>query len=283
MVDRLVAFDALNIIRQVWEANPEPSSDRKLEKTVASCLATFRRALRSHTPTHQVAVFDHGGETWRHRLYEGYRRSRVPMPESLREGLPTFRAALKTTLGLPSLSIADVEADDVLATLCMRWIERDLGDAPWIVSTDKDLCQMLAYGARQWHPFNNAELDESWVRAKFGVPPHLVGDCLALWGDTSDDIPGVRGIGPKSAAPLLIEHGGLEPLLAAAAHVPGKLGERLVLGADIARLSRQLVRLDTGVTCQVRWSDLRALATAPTLARADSASASALQPSLSGW
>lgn len=253
---RLVAIDALNIIRRNWAANPAPDGPEKLRATISTTVATLRRTLNTHQPTHQVAVFDHGGRTFRHDLFENYRASRSPMPKVLREGMGEIKAAYHSELGLASISVPGVEADDTLATLAYQWIARGRGDEPIIVSTDKDLTQMIAVGAKQWHPFDNVWLDEAWVQERFHCPSSLVGDCLALIGDSSDDVPGVRGIGPKTAGPLLVKYGGLEPLLARVHEVTGKSGERLALGQDLARLSRQLVALEMQVKVGTTWSAL---------------------------
>lgn len=253
---RLVAIDALNIIRRNWEANPATDTAEKLRSTILSTIGTLRRTINQLQPTHQVAVFDHGGRTFRKDLYEGYKASRSPMSEVLRDGLPQIKAAYLDQLGLTSISVPGVEADDTMATLAYHWIAKGRGEAPVLVSTDKDVSQLLAIGARQWHPFDNKWIDEAWVLEKFKVPPGLVGDCLALIGDSSDDIPGIRGIGEKTAGPLLIKYGGLEALLQDAENIAGKLGERLVLGRELARLSRQLVELNLNVTVGTTWSAL---------------------------
>lgn len=255
-MSRLVAIDALNIIRRNWEANPAADTPEKLQSTIQTTLSTLRRNLQFHQPTHQVAVFDHPGPTFRHELYGGYRASRTPMSDVLRQGLPEIQKAYLQQLGLVSLTIPGVEADDTLATLAKNWIDRGRGEPPILISSDKDLTQMLAVGARQWHPFENGWLDEAWVQKKFCCPPHLIGDCLALMGDPSDDVPGVRGIGPKTAGPLLVEYGGLDALLAKAEQVPGKVGQRLVVGRELALLSRDLVRLKTDVVLGTTWSAL---------------------------
>lgn len=253
---RLVAIDGLSVVRRNWEANPAADSADKIKATISSTLSTLRRTLQQHQPTHQVAVFDHPAPTFRHEMYAGYRASRTPMSPILREGLAEIQAAYLDQLGLVSLTIPGVEADDTLATLAKNWIDKSRGDSPVLVSTDKDLTQTLALGARQWHPFENVWMDEAWVLKKFCCPPALVGDCLALMGDSSDDVPGVRGIGPKTAGPLLVEYGGLEQLLASAEKIPGKLGERLVIGRELALLSRDLVKLKMDVVLGTTWSNL---------------------------
>lgn len=112
----LLIIDALNIIRRIHEAVPGEDSEEKVADTVSSSLASFKRALRTHRPTHAVAVFDHGGRTWKHELYAPYQAHRKPMPPLLRDGLLSIKQSLQT-LGLNWIAIEGIEADDAIATL----------------------------------------------------------------------------------------------------------------------------------------------------------------------
>lgn len=252
----LLLIDGLNILRRCYEANPAPDSPDKAMAATRSAFSSFKRALSEHSYSHALAAFDYGGTTWRHALYARYREGRKPMPQELRDVVPAFRERLTAELGLPVVCVPNVEADDVLATVFLRWVACK-GAPAVIVSTDKDLCTLIAQGARVRDHFKPEWRDTAWVQAKFGVPPALLADLLALMGDSSDDIPGVEGIGPKTAAKLLNEHGSLEALLEAAPGIKGKTGERLVEQAPMARLSRQLVAFDTAVSVGVTWNQLR--------------------------
>lgn len=162
------------------------------------------------------------------------------MPEPLREGLDRYRAAFKE-LEVESVSKPELEADDIAATLATKVAEHD-GDAV-ILSTDKVYCQLLSKQLVIREHFLKQDLDRGYVITKFGVAPELLVDLWALAGNASTHIPGIAGIGAKTAAKLLDEHGSLENVLAAATGVEGKLGERLRAGADEARLSRRLAAL----------------------------------------
>jgi len=111
---RLLLIDGLNIVRRVYEANPQPDSREEVEGAVKSSFGSFKRALKEIAPTHVLAAFDYGGQTWRHRLYPAYRANRKPMPQALRDALPDLYDQLADRLGVAVVSIPDVEADDVI-------------------------------------------------------------------------------------------------------------------------------------------------------------------------
>lgn len=253
---RLLLIDGLNVVRRVYEANPEPESQDKLDTAMRNSLASFRRALDEHRPSHALAVFDFGGATWRHALYPRYREKRAPMPQILREALPAFYAQLATALNLKTVALPGVEADDVIASVAQRWQARALGPAI-IISTDKDLCQLLQFGCLIRDHFKPQWRDAAWVQQKFGVPVAALGDWLALAGDDADDIPGVRGIGPKGATRLLQAYATLERVLREAAPLQGAVAKSLRDQAALARLSRQLVSFKTDVSIGLTWNALR--------------------------
>ncbi|TES65642.1 hypothetical protein E2P84_36555, partial [Burkholderia cepacia] len=142
----LLLIDGLNIVRRVYEAHPQPDSREKIEGVVRSSLGSFKRALTEIMPTHALAAFDHGGETWRHRLYPPYRANRKPMPQILRDALPGLYQLLADRLGLTVVSIPDVEAEDVIATCFSRWASSK-PDPVVVLSTDKDLAWLMTKGA----------------------------------------------------------------------------------------------------------------------------------------
>lgn len=251
---KLLAIDGLNIVRRVYEANPDPDSADKAEAALRHSLSSFHKLLHTHEPTHVLAAFDFGGTTWRHALYPQYRENRTPMPDVLRERLPDFYQKL-ADFGLTVVSVPEVEADDVIATAVLRWLGEGRGDAV-IASTDKDLHVLIAQGATIWDHFKGEWHDRKWVEIKFGVPPEMLTDLLALMGDVSDDIPGVSKVGIKTAAKLLRAYGSLEAVMAGAGILKGPLGERLRKDRDLAYLSRQLVTLKTDVVMGVSWKML---------------------------
>jgi DNA polymerase-1 len=129
---KLLAIDGLNIVRRVYEASPEPDSDLKAGIALRHAFSSFRKLLEAHEPTHVLAAFDYGGQTWRHALYPRYREGRAAMPAELRAALPEFHERLRGA-GLQVVMVPEVEADDVIATGVMRWLSEGRGSA--IVAT----------------------------------------------------------------------------------------------------------------------------------------------------
>jgi DNA polymerase-1 len=247
----LLIIDALNIIRRIHEAIPEPDSEDRVANTIQSSLRSFKRALHAHRPTHAVAVFDHGGRTWKHELYEAYQGNRTPMPQPLRNGLLTIQHALRD-MGLHWIAIEGIEADDAIAALVEKWCQHSTESAI-ILSTDKDFLQLLNDQVCIYDHFKGVWRDAAYVQEKFGVKPSQMGDLLALTGDAVDGIPGVDKVGGKTAAMLLRIHGNLDRLISNADKVEGQVGVSLRKGIEIARLSRQLVSFKTDLPLGLTW------------------------------
>jgi DNA polymerase-1 len=247
----LLMIDAMNIIRRIHEAVPGEDSAQKLADTVSSSLASFKRALNTHRPTHAVAVFDHGGRTWKHALYEPYQAHRKPMSPLLRDGLLTIKQALQA-MGLHWIAIEGIEADDAIAALAQKWCQVRQGKAI-ILSTDKDFLQLLNAQVCIYDHFKGVWRDEAYVLAKFGVKPSQMGDLLALMGDAADNIPGVDKVGAKTAAELLRINGHLDRVISNADKVEGQVGANLRKGIERARLSRQLVAFKTDMPLGLTW------------------------------
>jgi protein Xni len=252
---KLLAIDGLNIVRRVYEANPDEDSPEKAELALRNSFSSFRRLLDTHQPTHVLAAFDFGGATWRNEIYPQYRANRTPMPAVLREQLPEFYNML-SRLGLKVVCLEGVEADDVIATAVLRWLGEGRGDAI-VSSTDKDLHVLISFGALLWDHFKNEWHDRAWVEKKFDVTPEMLTDFLALCGDSTDGIPGVEGIGQKSAAKLLNAYKTLEGIMAGAGILLTTTGQKLRAGRDMAFLSRELVKLKTDVRLGVTWKTLQ--------------------------
>ncbi len=203
-------------------------------------------------PTHLAVVLDKAGTSFRNAMYDQYKANRPPAPADLVPQFPLIRDATRA-FSLPLIEEADVEADDMIASYARAAARR--GWDVTIVSSDKDLMQLVGKCTKpdqgseggcidMLDTMKNLRIDIPEVVEKFGVVPDLVGDVLALMGDSVDNVPGIRGIGPKTATKLIQEHGSLEAVLAAApAMKPGKLRDSLIEQADMARLSRRLVQL----------------------------------------
>ena len=205
-------------------------------------------------PSHLAVVFDASAKTFRNEMYGEYKAHRPPPPADLVPQFPMIRTATRA-FSLPCIEMDDFEADDVIASYAVA--ARAAGWHVTIVSSDKDLMQIVDEAVDMLDTMNDRRMGVPYVREKFGVPPEQVGDVLALMGDSVDNVPGVPGIGPKTASKLIADHGGLEAVLAAApAMKPGKLRDNLVAHADAARLSRQLVALRLDLPLPMPLDDL---------------------------
>ena len=250
----LLTIDALNVVRRIHEANPTPDSPDKVIGTFRSCMASFRRALSEHRPTHAVVVFDHGGNTWRHDLYSGYKAHRTPMPADPKNGLPMLQKDLEES-GLSWISIEGIEADDAIAALVEKWCVFSQAKVT-VLSTDKDFCQLLSDQVCVYDHFKSSWRDATWVENNFGVRPDQMGDLLALTGDAVDAIPGVEKVGKKTAASWLKQFDNLEKLLSRADQIQGKVGVYLRRDSELARLSKKLVSFKTDMPLGLTWKML---------------------------
>ncbi|WP_242097399.1 DNA polymerase I [Sphingomonas sp. CROZ-RG-20F-R02-07] len=193
-------------------------------------------------PTHMAVILDKSSKTFRNELYDQYKAHRPPPPEDLVPQFPMIRDATRA-FSIPCIETEGLEADDIIA--CYAKAALAQGWAVTIVSSDKDLMQLIEPGLDMYDTMNNRRLGAEHVAEKFhGIAPGQLGDVLALMGDSVDNVPGVPGVGPKTAAKLILEHGDLTAVLAAAEGMkPGKLRDNLIAHADMARLSRALVTL----------------------------------------
>ncbi len=196
----------------------------------------------SDAPTHVAVVFDKGSHTFRNDLYDQYKANREAMPEDLRPQIPLTREATRA-FNIACLETEGFEADDIIATLARQ--AREAGGRVTIVSSDKDLMQLVGDGVEMFDAMKNTRIGVEGVEAKFGVGPDRVIDVQALAGDSVDNIPGAPGIGVKTAALLINEYGDLDTLLERAEEITQpKRRQTLIDNADQIRLSRQLVTLD---------------------------------------
>ena len=196
-------------------------------------------------PTHLAIIFDTKRKTFRNDIYSDYKSHRPPAPEDLVPQFPIIREATKA-FGLPSIEMDGFEADDLIATYTRQ--AREKGWKVTIVSSDKDLMQMLDEGTDQFDTMKNKRTPANGVVEKFGVGPERVVDVQSLAGDSADNVPGVPGIGLKTAALLINEYGDLDTLLERAGEIKqNKRRENLIEFADQARMSRELVTLEKNV------------------------------------
>ncbi|MBS5775774.1 MAG: DNA polymerase I [Enterobacter cloacae] len=257
----LILVDGSSYLYRAYHAFP-PLTNSVGEPTGAmyGVLNMLRSLLLQYQPTHVAVVFDAKGKTFRDELFEHYKSHRPPMPDDLRAQIEPLHAMVKA-MGLPLLAVSGVEADDVIGTLAC---EADKKGRPVLISTgDKDMAQLVTPNVTLINTMSNTISGPEEVVTKYGVPPELIIDFLALMGDSSDNIPGVPGVGEKTAQALLQGLGGLDSLYAA----PEKIAELSFRGAktmaakleqnkEVAYLSYQLATIKTDVPLELTSEQL---------------------------
>ncbi|MGA7309498.1 MAG: 5'-3' exonuclease H3TH domain-containing protein, partial [Pseudolabrys sp.] len=205
-------------------------------------------------PTHLAVIFDKSEKTFRTEMYKDYKAHRPPPPDDLIPQFPLIRDAVRA-FEIPSLEQAGYEADDLIATYAR--IACEAGATATIVSSDKDLMQLVNECVIMYDTMKDVRIGVPEVIEKFGVPPEKVIEVQALIGDTSDNVPGVPGIGVKTAAQLIGEYGDLETLLKRAKEIKqDKRRQALIDNAEAARISKKLVTLDDRVPLEVPVENL---------------------------
>ena len=255
MLKQLVLVDGSSYLYRAFHAMPNLANSRgESTGAVYGIVNMLRRLMREYDTPYLAVVFDAPGKTFRDRLYSAYKANRPPMPDELRSQIDKVHAVIGA-LGLPLLSVPDVEADDVIGTLARAATAH--GMETLIVSGDKDLAQLVDSKVRMCDSMKDVVYDVEGVEAKFGVPPERIVDFLALVGDTSDNIPGVPKVGPKTAVRWLKEYGSLDQLVAQADGIPGKVGENLRASLDQLPLSHQLATVKCDVALEEQPDDLK--------------------------
>ncbi len=254
--DALYLVDGSGFIFRAYHALPPLT--RKDGTPVGAVLGftnMFVKLLKDFEAGAVAVIFDAQRKNFRNDIYAEYKANRDETPEDLIPQFPLIREATEA-FGLPSLELEGYEADDLIATYA-KLAEAE-GREVVIVSSDKDLMQLIRPGVRMLDPMKATFMDESDVMKKFGVTPDKVVDVQSLAGDSVDNVPGVPGIGVKTAALLINEYGNLEELLERAGEIKqNKRRETLQDNADMARISKQLVRLDDNVDVPISIDGLK--------------------------
>jgi DNA polymerase-1 len=251
----LVLIDGSSYLYRAFHALP-PLTNSRGEPTgaVLGVLNMLLRMQREQRPERVAVVFDAPGRTFRDDLFAEYKSHRPPMPDDLRAQVEPLIDAVQA-LGLPLLRIPGVEADDVIGTLAQRAVESGL---QVLISTgDKDMAQLVNEHVTLVNTMTNSSLDRAGVKLKFDVYPEQIVDYLALVGDTSDNIPGVPKVGPKTAAKWLNEYRTLDQLLENQARIEGKVGESLRASTADLALSRELARIRCDLPLELGPEQLR--------------------------
>ena len=250
----LILIDGSSWLYRAFHALPPLTAPDGSPTGAIYGMANMLRKLFADYDCERIAViFDPRGGTFRNEMYADYKANRPPVPEDLESQFAPMRELIQA-LGVPLMQIDGFEADDVIATLA-RQAEAD-GAEVLIVSGDKDLAQLVTDRVKLLDTMKGVTFDPAAVRDKYGVPPEQIVDWLALMGDTSDNIPGVQGVGPKTAAKWLDQYGDLDHLLAGREAVKGKAGENLRAAAEQLPLSRELATVRDDVSLEQRWDRL---------------------------
>ena len=250
----LILVDGSSYLFRAFHALP-PLTNSKGQPTgaVYGVINMLNKLLEEYKPEHIAVVFDAKGKTFRNDLYEEYKAHRPPMPDDLRSQIePLYE--LVEALGYPMIIVPGVEADDVIGTYARQATEQKIDT---LISTgDKDLAQLVNEHVTLINTMNNVVLDEAGVMEKFEVPPAAIIDYLALMGDTSDNIPGVPKVGPKTAAKWLKQYQTLDNLVAHADEIKGKVGDSLRENLEQLPLSRELTTIKCDVELDHAISEL---------------------------
>ena len=250
-----VLVDGSSYLYRAYHALPAfTSSKGEPTGAVLGVLNMLYKLLDDFEPERIAVIFDAPGKTFRDDLYKDYKANRPPMPEDLRPQIEPLLEAIKA-IGIPVLKIAGVEADDVIGTLATQ--ASKAGITTMISTSDKDMAQLVDNKVTLINTMNDTKMNADGVRKKFGVSPKQIVDYLALVGDSSDNIPGVPGVGPKTATKWLGEYQNLQTLEAHADEVDGKIGERLRETLDTLPLYKELVTIVCDLTLPAELDDLK--------------------------
>ncbi len=235
-------------IRQLTNSKGEATN------AVYGFLTGLRKLIDQEKPDYLGVVFDSKGPTIRHAIYKEYKANRKPMPDDLASQMPVVKKLLKA-LRIPYFQKQGYEGDDILGTLASKLKAPDVH--PVIVSHDKDLYQMVDAQISVFNPVKGVFLDEQAVLDAFGVRPDQMVDVLALWGDSTDNIPGVPGVGEKTAKALVQKYGGLDNLMENLAEIPNpRVRSRLQEGLEQLEISRRLAEIEKNMDLEFELKDM---------------------------
>lgn len=242
------------IFRAYYAIRPLSTSKGLPTNAIYGFTTMLLKLIRQENPNHLAVVFDAGRKTFRNEAYADYKANRLEPPDDLVPQFPYFRRVVKV-LNIPCLEMENFEADDVIATVACGLKKKKLRTV--IVTGDKDLMQLVSDEITLLDTMRDRKIGIPEVKERFGVGPERVPDILGLAGDSSDNIPGVPGVGEKTAIKLMQEYGSLENLLAKADQIKGKLGEKVRSHTEDARLFRQLATVRDDVPIDYNWDDFK--------------------------
>ena len=252
--NKLILVDGSYYLFRAYHGMPElKNSKGEPTGAIYGVINMLRKLLAQYRSNHCAVIFDDKGSNFRHDIYPQYKANRPPMPADLVCQITPIKELIQA-LGLPLLIIERVEADDVIATLTKQAYAH--GFQTYIASGDKDLAQLVNERITLLDTMNNNMLDIIGVKKKYGIPPELIGDYLALTGDNVDNIPGIPKVGPKTAVKWLLKYGSLDEIVNHADDIGGKVGENLRANLEKLPLFRTLVTLKEDVKLDVTIKEL---------------------------
>jgi DNA polymerase-1 len=256
----LYLIDGSAYIYRAFFALPQLSNSKGLQTNAVYGFTTMlMKVLRDHRPDYVAVVFDEKGPTHRHEAFKEYKAQRPPMPQGMSAQVPYIHRVVEA-LALPVIRQAGYEADDLIGTLARKAEAEGLGVA--IVTSDKDMFQLLTPKTRIYDPVKDKWFGEADAQTRFGVEPARVVEIMGLMGDASDNIPGVKGIGEKTAVKLITQFGTIEELLSRIEEVtPPKTKSLLLEQGENARMSKRLATIQ--LDCPVEFVPARFKASAP--------------------
>jgi len=251
-MEKLYLFDGMGIVFRAFHAMSRANLYSPNQIPIGA-LYGFANTLTSfielRKPTHMAVVFDTAEPTFRHKMYSDYKANRQAFPEDLIPQVPEIKRFIDLA-GIPRIELNGYEADDIVGTFCHRFGKDNT--TVYCITSDKDYCQLVSENVRLIKPGKDEsifeELGEEYVLEKFGVSPKQVIDVLAIMGDSSDNIPGVKGVGPKGAIPLVQQYGSIENIYEHLEEITSKsIKEKFAVNKEMAMLSKQLVTIDLDV------------------------------------
>ena len=253
--NKILLLDSNSLMHRAYHALPNLKTSKGMfTGAIYGFLSILLRLIKEQKPTHIAAAFDLKGPTFRHEMYDGYKATRKPMDEELRQQVEPLKELI-AEMGIKIVSMQGYEGDDILGTLSKRF-----DDECVIVTGDRDSFQLVSPTTCVFWTKRGVTDIEVYDEARLlqdGFTPEQFIDFKALMGDASDNIPGIPGVGEKTAKALLQQYGSLQGVLAHADDIKGKLGQNVQNGRDIAVLSRALAVINTSVPVECTLEDIR--------------------------
>lgn len=253
--NKILLLDSNSLMHRAYHALPNLKSSKGLYTgAIYGFLSILLRLIKEQKPTHIAAAFDLHGPTFRHEMFKDYKATRKPMDEELRQQVEPLKQLI-TAMGIKIVSLQGYEGDDILGTLSKRFDDECI-----IVTGDRDSFQLVSPTTKVFWTKKGVSDIEVYDEARLlqdGFTVSQFIDYKALRGDTSDNVPGIAGVGEKTAKQLLEKYGSLDEILAHAAEIPGKLGQNVQNGRDIAILSKELVTINCDVPVECTLDDIK--------------------------